>query len=76
MRVFLETDRLVLRRFTSAGADNLVRLRGISNHSHGTGQHARFTTYLLGERHLIARTNRNARLLYIASGRTVDQIDA
>ena len=26
MRVFLETDRLVLRRFTSADADNLVSL--------------------------------------------------
>jgi RimJ/RimL family protein N-acetyltransferase len=26
MQVFLETDRLVLRRFTSADADNLVSL--------------------------------------------------
>ncbi len=56
--------------------NNVLRLNWRGNHSHRTGHDSSFATNTFREVRLVTGTDWNFRVRHIATGRTVDEIDA
>jgi len=56
--------------------NNVLRLNWRSNHSHRAGHDSSFATNPFRKHRLVTGTHWNCRVRHIATGRTVDEIDA